>query len=241
MADPKPITEADLTAAIEAARKEEKDKLYADLKTRQEKEVELRAQAEAAQKKLADGTTELQTLRDQLDTIRKSTASGQVDVEKLVAEVAAKATKASAKKFEEMEARHLALEKDNLQLRLDRFKEKAVKEAGGEEAIISALVGGNSEDEIRQSVQRARQAYVDTETRIKEQLAAKAGAGGNGTVLPSLPNGAGNAGNGDGSAAAKLAGVRQMSPADYAKNRTKFLEQAAMSVRSYQSGNPVLQ
>lgn len=101
---------------------------------------------------------------------------------------------------------------------LQAFKEKALREAGDE--LILDLVGGNTEEEVTASIERAKTAYKNVYEKGVE--AAKA-------VTPAAPAGGVPAATKPESAPTtevSLDAVPDMSMDDYAKNRSALLKKA---------------
>jgi hypothetical protein len=158
-----------MKAAIEKARLEERTKLQAQI-------TSLTAEKDA-------GVTKISDLEGQLKAQGSlKTPNGQVDVAALIAQVTESAQTATKtvnatlqRELEEMKAQ-------NHKLHLERVRQQAIAENGGESAMVTALVTGNSETEIRSSIEEAKRVYA----RILEQ-AKLSQSDGKGAPAPGLP------------------------------------------------------
>lgn len=157
-AAPAPLTEADLNARIEAARKEEKQKLYSELESLKQQV----AAADLTKQEAAKLKAELTEAQGQLAAVSKAkTATGEIDTIALARQVAENTRQAVAaettKAISELQTKMSELERINQRQRLDALRTQIIAAAQGQ--IIEAMVMGNTEEEIRASAEAAKQQY----------------------------------------------------------------------------------
>lgn len=92
---------------------------------------------------------EISELNETLDAMKDTTDSSQVEMQKTV--------NGLKKTVED-------LKNDVKRKELDLYKEKALKEAG--EDLILDLVGGDTEEEIKESIEKAKKKYKEIEERV---------------------------------------------------------------------------
>lgn len=211
-------TEQEINARIEAARKEEKQKLYSELEALKKQVAELNTNSAAAETlKQA-----LQEAQNQLSLLSKAkSASGEVDTLALVRQVAddtRRAVQAEAnKEVVALKTRLDEVERSNQQQKLQSIRNEII--AGYKGRIIVAMVVGNTEDEIRASADLAAKEYENIVASNTTQPAP-------GTPSPSAPppiqpravNGGGNP-----PATGLDAFKRSGQPAQFGKNRKDVL------------------
>lgn len=222
-----PLESPEVQALLAKVRKEEKDKLYAKIQEAESKLDDLTKQVGAKDASLA----ELQT---QLEAVKKSVKGGdKLDLKQLVAEVTAateaKISEEHAKTLKHAQERLAALEERNRQHELEKLRTKLISESKGN--LIEALVRGDTEEELRASIDESRKVWESTVAKVKESLGANPGAvssspnsnNSNPSSTPSgsLPNPAPNAG------AVTLENVRSMTDEEYRKHRNALLAQTA--------------
>lgn len=143
------------TAALEKVRKEEKDKIYADLQA-------ARSQVESLTKKVTTLEGENASLKTTVDSTKASvSADGKtIDVAKLVAEVSERAAKSVAKdaqvQIEQLTSRLAEVQGQLNATKIKEIRERLIAEAGGPDAIIPELVKGNTEEELKASITESK-------------------------------------------------------------------------------------
>lgn len=181
---------------VQNARKQEKDKLYKTLEQREKEAKELQEQLQQAMEALKkyeeQNLTAEEKVQRELEKLRK-------EHDELV----------QALQREKEEAERKARKAE-----LERYKAEKLREAGNE--IIPELVGGDSEEEIDASIERAKAKYQEiaqqfeaklkqTQTaQIKDAFHSTNPAGGNIKPLTAEE-------------------IRRMSPEEYAKHREQIL------------------
>ena len=146
----KPIgfSEAEVRKRIEKARKEEKDKLYAEMK--------LKSEAVAAlQTGLQEKESLLDELRKDLDDLKDSQLTETEKKEKEILKALEKAEKIKA----DMEAKQIEWETDVRKARLAAYRERRLREEGPE--LITEMVTGEDEDEIDSQIDLAKAKYAE--------------------------------------------------------------------------------
>lgn len=220
-----------LHAAIEKARMEERQKLRGELDN-----------ANGASKPLNDKIVELKSKIDLLtgenDALKKATtASGNVDVKALITEVTNNLSEkftASAKAERESFTTQLKELSGKLNgYELAKVKDKLISEVGGPDKVIMALIVGNTEEELKSSVQKSHEAYMEIENRVKPQGSADPNATANGqgnnnnpaNNAPPIVQPGGQGGAGSGQQSSPLTNVKQMSPQEYKASREKVQQE----------------
>jgi hypothetical protein len=204
-------------AAIEKARKEEKDKLYPEIE-RLKTEVQTK-------------DASIQTLNSQIEAfnVAKSADGKSVDIAKLIAEVSARTEQAATKLYTEELARVngevQGTRKQLNKMTLEQFTAKKIAEAGGEGNLVTALIRGDTEAEVSASIEQAKQAYEDIVKRVAPAGAAPTpnDRNGNGTVIapPALPRSTPPTNGGAPQT------VREMPLKDYAAQRSELRQKMA--------------
>jgi hypothetical protein len=184
---------------LENARKQEKDKLY---KTIEGKDDTI--------KQLNETVSDLQT---QLKTKEETTMEGEKELLEQIQQM----KEAQDKLIKDMEN-----EKENTRIaKLEAYKQAKIQEANGE--LIADLVGGATEEEIDQSIEKAKARYTEIVTPYKtkaeelEQQAQKPNKAN--APKPSNPNTPPNV-------EFTSDDIRKMSREEYAKYREKLLGMA---------------
>lgn len=140
------ITRAQYEADMNKARSDEKQKQFDRIK-----------QLEDEVKKLKE---DYLTVSGQFSALNAAQSQeGKVDTKKLIDEVSSAATRASENKFLEMQKEIDRLSRENSYERLERFRQKAIVDAGGPEKLVVSLVRGITEEEILASVSEAKTEY----------------------------------------------------------------------------------
>lgn len=218
--NPPALTADDLHKAVEKARMEERTKL-------RDEQTALQTRAEAAEKAVKELTAANTALTEQNNALVKAGAEGgKVDVKQLVTEITSSAEKrfadAADQQRKDLENTVQTLRNDLTQVQLDKLRTQLVAEAGGPERVVSALISGSNEEELRASVKAAADAYTEIANRVAK------GAGGGGSSAPNNtppPAGgpAGGGGAGRGATDDALTNVKELSPQEYAAKRQEIL------------------
>lgn len=172
---PKPgISEEEVGRRIEAARQEEKAKLYEEISTLQKSHATMREQLEAAQKTVTELTAELDTVNNNYKNLLESQVTSkdgkkkEVDIENLVKKSADTATEAVRKHYDaqlaKMQAQLDDARKKSHSLEIARYREFKIAEANGE--LIPELVTGDTTEEIDRSLEAAKKAYASIVSRV---------------------------------------------------------------------------
>lgn len=163
------ITEAQMKAAIEKARLEERTKLQEQITT-------LTADKATSAAKISELEGQLKALGS------VKTQNGQVDVAALIAQVTESAQTATKTVNATLQRELEDLKAQNHKLHLERVRQQAIAENGGEKAMVVALVTGNSETEIRASIEEAKRVHAQILGQAKSSQGNEPGA-----PAPSLP------------------------------------------------------
>jgi hypothetical protein len=234
--------------AIEKARLEERKKWTDQLNQKQQEIDNLNKSNTELQK-------QVEKIQASLDALKaSSTTDGKVDIDKLVDEMTAKVEKVTSKSVSELQKQIASLQQENETMKIEKLRVSLIQEAGGEDALIAALVRGSNEQEIRDSIQTAKAAFDRAVSKFKSKK--KSANGGEetgddiededdeaGSVPPVVDgnaggSGAGGSGAGRGKDASLLKQVSNMSPEDYKKNRVAIL--AATLKRYPGNRNPMV-
>jgi len=230
------MDETQIKEAIEKARLEERTKIHDKLS---------QAEQEAARMKAAKEEMELafKEAKDQelkaLDLVKKAnetnealkasiTADKTVDVDKLVTEVA-KSTKAALEgeytnQLSELSNTVKSLSAELSTSRLSSYRTEAIQKAGGENVLITELVHGNSPAEIDASIQTAIAAFQRVKATVQPSSTNTVIPNAPSVSVPPVPSTAlSQPSNLQG-------GVKQMTNAEYAKERTRLLAESAAAV-----------
>ncbi len=163
------VTEAQMKAQIDKARSEERTKLHDQLTT--------------ATTEVTGLKTKISELDSQLKALGSvKTANGQIDVQALIAQVTESAKTATATANAQLQRELDEMRAQNHRLELERVRQKAIADGGGENAMVVALVTGNSESEIRASVEEAKRTQAQIIERAKSSQSHGAPA-----PAPALP------------------------------------------------------
>lgn len=188
---------------VESVRKQEKDKLYKSLETKETEAKELKGQLETAlaaiKKQDEDNLTFEQKLQLQIDAVTKQH-------DDLVATLRAEKAQAEQDKLDALEsARKKALE---------AYQAEKLRLAGDD--LILELVGGDTEEEIDASIEKAKAKFAE--------IAEKLGAKNKKNTADDLKN-AHRVTNPTSSGVTKFTAddVKRMSPEEYAKNRHQIM------------------
>jgi hypothetical protein len=214
---PEPLTQEQLHAAIEKARLEERERVRKPLEDAQ-------AAAKAREDAIAAKDAELARLKGSLDALEKAKTPEGLDVKALITEVTTNVEKRYADTFtkerEALSNQVNTLQQDLTRLQLEKLQAKLVKEVGGPDKVVFAMIHGNTEAELRASVTAAHEAYLDIENRVKKTAEAS-NPGGKNAAPPVVP--AGGSGGSSVLGGDLVAQAKKLSPEEWAANRVKIL------------------
>jgi chromosome segregation ATPase len=189
---------------VEAARKQEKDKLYKTLDAKDEQIKTLTGRIEDLEKQLSDKESvdmeEVKELKEALTLMQQQ----QADLLKALSD---QKEEAARKEAEAEEKRRVA--------ELKAYKEAKLREAGDE--LVIELVKGDTEEEIDQSIEFAKQKYSEIVAKVADarKPADKT------SNTPRVTNPSSNP-----TQAMTVDQIRNMSREDFAKNREAILKAA---------------
>ncbi len=151
-----------VNSRVEAARKEEKGKLYDDLNKLRE---EQKNHADSVSSLTSENETlnsKNKELSDQLESFKSAkTDSGGVDIEKLITELSNKhktsLEEGSNQRLSELAEQNKSLQNELKQMRLDSYRKELISQHGGK--LVEALVIGDSEEALAASVEVAKSTY----------------------------------------------------------------------------------
>lgn len=251
-------TQAELTAAIDKARRQEKGKVYDDLTKAQEAQKAAADEAAAFKKKVEELTIKVDSFKEASDAEGK-----KVDVEKLIEGIAekysARADKVAEERTAETEKKLAELTAKLAASEAKSLRAKLIAEAGGEEALVIDLVTGTTREEIEASIEKASAAFKKIEARFAKKKKSEspddddADQGEDDEEDDSedteddktqkrppseLPEGSGGGKRGGGSSSDKkaLEGAKAMTPSEYAANRSELLRKVAGGARPFSGG-----
>lgn len=223
------LTSEQLHAAIEKARLDERTKLRTELDT-------LTTKATQAEELSKTEAARVEALELKLKALEAGLVEGDkgktVDVGKAIEQatnaLAERMSKENGKKLEEMNKRLQELQAEAATLKRRELRDSLINAAGGQTALIPELVKGETEEEIKQSIEQSKAIFARTVQRAGSGNASQntaandgtSGAGSGAAGIPSLPNA-------QAGAAGQPTSVRGWTMDEYAKNRTKLKSQAA--------------
>lgn len=151
--------------ALEQVRKQEKDKLYPTISGLEQKVASLTAELAAQVEKHGK-------LQTQYDTVAAARAGdGPVNLKNLIEEATTRALALAEEKYrgerETLSSEIQTIKGKNRDMELRTYRNEAVRNAGGEDALVVALVGGESEQAIDESIVRAKEAFDAVAARVK--------------------------------------------------------------------------
>lgn len=150
---------ADLKTALEKARTEERAKLRAELD-------KLASDSKAALELMETTQAANVKLQASLDAIQKAQGEGgKLDVAALIKEVSDKAAKATETLFAGQIA---ALSGELTVMQLRDLRRELIEEAG-EENVITSLISGKTEEELRASVEASKAAFEEAKSRLSKK------------------------------------------------------------------------
>ena len=232
----------DNTKAIEKARKEEKDKLYPQLKALEaevakltDRAAELELEVEDRDQQLTAKDTQIAAKEEQVKALQKAGAADghSYDIAALTREITdtvkAGLSKEQGKNNKELQARLESLEQQNNSLLIDKVKAEEIAKLGGPKMVIEGMISGRTPDEVRASVKASyevkleilKEAGIDPES-LKNSNASQ------GSLVPELPTAGQRNGNRRGDPeSGLLKSVKGMSAEEYKQNRTKVKQELA--------------
>jgi hypothetical protein len=233
-----PLT-TDIKAAIEKARQQEKSKLYSQIE-------ETKKAAKIAEDLAAARAAELETMKKQIADLQKKPAGegekggdgekgGEGEKkpalsEELLNKAIDAAVLATSKKFEEAmaaaNARVAELEQQSKAKDIGAFRDQLI--SANKDYIVPELVTGSTREELEQSLVLAKQVFARVTQGMKKKDDGDGTAPAPRTIqIPPTPpiNDQGAPG------APRAVDVKQLSSADYAKNRAELLKAAAAQAR----------
>jgi|SRR5690554_724393 len=194
---------APIKELIQSARKQEKDKLYKTLEQKEKEAKEFQEKLAQAQETLKQYESENLSFEEKM----------QIELEKVKAEQQALVQSLQAEKEKaEQEAR---------KNRLEAYKAEKLRLAGDE--LIPELVGGETEEEIDQSIERAKAKYQEIASKFEAQVQAKKTQEVKETFTASAPSS---------SNVQPLTReeISRMSAEEYAKNRDRIMEAMRLGI-----------
>jgi uncharacterized protein YhaN len=206
-----PVSDADLIknpavkTLIETARKQEKDKLYKTIDAKDEQIKTLTGRIEDLEKQLNDKESvnmeDMKSLQETITLLQQQ----QADLLKVMQEQKELSEK---EKADALKAQRAA--------ELKAYKEAQLREAGDE--LVVELVKGDTEEEIDQSIEFAKQKYSEILAKVAESQkgTSKQERLHNTPKVTNPPGGGGQP--------LTLDDIKKMTPAEFAKNRDAIME-----------------
>lgn len=226
----------DIKAAVQKARQQEKDKLYAELQRHQ-------TEASAAKAQNAQLTAALEELNKKLGAIPAPSAAPETkekvapaaapaptgaDMEKLLNTAVTTALKRAedtifGPRIAALEAQVKQADAELKKRDLEAYRGDLI--ANNKEGIVPELVTGSTREELDLSLVRAKQAFAQIAKVVAEKVGVNPA-----TLLPLPPinGGAGKVGNGT----EVLSSVGAMSDTEYAAKRAEILKVASEAARA---------
>jgi hypothetical protein len=227
---PPALTQADLHAAAEKARLEEREKLRSQITDLETAKKSLETNVGSLSDQVTKMTADLTKATDSLAALQKAkTADGNIDAKALIDEAVSMTEKRILER-EMQERQQLAEQVKTLQgnltaFQLEKLKTELVEKLDGK--VVLSLIRGNTAEEMQKSVEEANKAYLAIEERTKQSLNPGATpnvpANRSGYGAPPVVNPGGQGGAGGGAEGDALQKVRQMSPSEFRQNRQKVL------------------
>lgn len=209
----------DVTKAIEAARKEEKDKLYAQLNALKEKETGKSAELELLKQKHKEAQEQLAKLKAEGDNKGKT-------AEERIKDMEAKYEADKKAMMEDLAKEKVALQEILKKEQMLAFRERRIRETGGN--LILELVTGNTEAEIEESIVKAKVSYEQMRKKVEEEIKAKLGASPAPAPLSPSVGAAGGASPGD-VGSLKHRDLSRMSHDEYKKYRAEIFRERGLN------------
>ena len=230
------ITTEQLHQSIEKARLEERTKLHGTITELQGKLTAQQTSTTDAQSKLREAEAAIADLTGKFTALKSSIKdTGGVDIDNVIqkvmesfkqrvdTETSAQLNELRTALKEEQQKRELA-ERNNLRSRL-------IAEAGGDQVMITDLVRGDTPEELRASIDYAKNLFSKIRgTTPGSQQTNNGSTGAQGSAAgapPSLPNSGGAGNGGEGSAGISVDSLRQMSSKEWAEQRIKLRKQVS--------------
>jgi hypothetical protein len=145
---------------LEAARQQEKDKLYGRLQEQEERVKTFQAQLEELNADKAKRDEETKKLADAAEAAKKSEQESKLSAQELIANREAELRQQQEKFEHDMELRLATMAKEQEFLRLQSFIQRRVAEEIAANSIIPDLVefiGGNTEQEVEDSILKVKE------------------------------------------------------------------------------------
>ena len=225
------VSQEEVKNSIQKAREEERTKLYDKINSLEEDVKNKDKELSDANEKEKEASKKVDSLQSEIETIKNNMKNGDVDVQSVIDETSKRISNEYEKKLEEERKktsdRMSQLEQQNNKLSLERYRDKRVSEEGGENALITAMVTGNTQDEIDQSIETAKNEFKKLQERFSSSRndasdnAANNG-GGAPSSPPSIPNGGTPSDGGANQIESTLKGVRNMTTKEYAQKRAEI-------------------
>jgi hypothetical protein len=190
---------------------------------------------------IAQLTQDKLQLQGQVDALTSAaTPNSGVDVKKVIEDVTRSAESVYRTSMTEMNQKMEKMEKQLRQSELDKFRERAIADAGGPSNLVVSLVRGNTEEEILASVQEAKSEYESIKARIGAPSAQPATTTQNTTTVtpPPTVTPAPQTTASRGAGTDLLDGgksVKDLSPKEYAEKR----EELQKNIRSRYQPQPI--
>lgn len=168
-------------AQLEAARQQEKDKVYGRMTAAEELARAMQAEVETLKAKQAEYDAEKKRVQDELDAAKKKADEEKMTASELIAAREKEFAERQAQFERQMMTRQAELEKEQQYLSLRDYISRRVNEEVAQDNIAPEFldyITGNTEAEVEASI-----------TKAKDKTASIAGAKANilGTQAPSLP------------------------------------------------------
>jgi Phage minor structural protein GP20 len=192
----------DFSQAIAQARQDEKDKLYGEISTLKGKNAHLLDT-------IADRDQEIKGLKKDVDKLKGklSEADEQLKEGTATNRTVSDLTTQINLLENQLEDLTVKYETEIENVKLESYRDKAIAGAGGE--IIAELVSGSTQEEIDQSIEKAKTRYREiTERAIQGTQMPRVNPSSNAVSLGSL----------------SMDDIAKMSPEDYAKHRSSILK-----------------
>ena len=162
---PETLTLAEANSRVEKARKEEKDKLYPTITSLEAAVTESKAALEATKTALNELTTKYEAL------VKAQSANGTVDIRALIDETTTRVAQSTrdslASEISSLNTKLNETQTRSRKLELKQYRDNAIEAAGGPDALIVALVTGDSEEAIDASVATAKTEFERISQKIK--------------------------------------------------------------------------
>lgn len=177
-AENKGLSSEEVQAAVEKARKEEKDKLYPQIE-------ELRSTVKDLQSLVRQQQEEREAEERKREEEKEKRRLAKLSDEEKQSERLQKLEEQLNQEREARERSEAQLASEKRQQQLNDYRKTAIKLAG-EDTLIPEMVGGKSEDEIDESIRRAQVKYEEIKEKLKEEQGQRVRSQMSGTTSPGL-------------------------------------------------------